>query len=441
MKTILTFLLVIKLHLSAAEIAVVSLAAGQAYHSAVQASIKNKKEYCLLHGYDFICCDYSLDPTRHPAWSKILVLLETLSKNYKWVFWTDSDSLIMNFSIRLEELIDEDYDFIICGDKNIIDLNELTVPGWKEMAIHVPNICTGEFLLKNSDWSRLFLQKCYGLKEFITHPWWEQAAMMDILAKDGTGECLSKTKIIPYRLLGSFPQGHSAGNTFVPVEYKEGDFIIHFAGTRNLNELQQLLTSYGKQTFYSKVQTLDDYLEIYGYHLPFYLDQSKFDEWLKELPSTISTILLIGFDSGHLAEKCLNHFTQSSLLAIDKQQHYYSSAAVEYCRRWFDKRFDFYQGKWDALPSGIHKKYDLIIINSTTSATDCLDDIKSCLGLVHSGTTLWITHCELPGTRNAVLKAAKQNLIEICKHQEFKNKDQKLTAFILAKRPKNQLLN
>lgn len=107
----LIFCLFITAYLAASEIAVVTLAVGEAYQDAVQLGIENKKAYCEKHGYDFFCGTEILDPERPIPWSKILFIKEILkNSSYRWIFWTDADSLIMNFDIPLESLIDDHYE-------------------------------------------------------------------------------------------------------------------------------------------------------------------------------------------------------------------------------------------------------------------------------------------------------------------------------------------
>ncbi len=111
------------ININAKDFAVVTMAIGKKYNKTVNSSIENKRKYCEKHGYDFICIKKSLDKNRPIPWSKIKLLSNIFkTKKYKWVFWTDADSLIMNFNIKLEELIDNNYDFIVSGDNNPVDI-------------------------------------------------------------------------------------------------------------------------------------------------------------------------------------------------------------------------------------------------------------------------------------------------------------------------------
>lgn len=60
----------------------------------------NKAAYAKRHGYQFIDASDVVDTSRPPSWSKILALKRHLRES-DWLFWTDADSLVTNFTIRL----------------------------------------------------------------------------------------------------------------------------------------------------------------------------------------------------------------------------------------------------------------------------------------------------------------------------------------------------
>ena len=116
MRCFVLFLLAFRIF--ASDIAVVTLADGENYKVVVAPSIENNRKYCEKWGYDFYYFDSSFDPSRHPAWSKILAVEKVMQENpqHKWIMWVDADTLIMNFSTPLEFFIDEKYNFIFAGD-------------------------------------------------------------------------------------------------------------------------------------------------------------------------------------------------------------------------------------------------------------------------------------------------------------------------------------
>lgn len=78
----------------------------EAYHKIGIYADLNKQAYCKKHNYDLFLYHKSLDPSRHPAWSKILAVEKHIG-DYKWLLWIDSDALIMNSNIKIESLIDQ----------------------------------------------------------------------------------------------------------------------------------------------------------------------------------------------------------------------------------------------------------------------------------------------------------------------------------------------
>ena len=122
------------------------------------ASGTNHRAYASRHGYGYLEVEdagqYSLDlPDRaghfaeHMGWSKVAILLELLSsqehKQYEWFFWSDADALFMNHEVSLGFLADlGQFDLVISGDFRGVN--------------------TGNFLLKNSDWSRRYMRNVWG---------------------------------------------------------------------------------------------------------------------------------------------------------------------------------------------------------------------------------------------------------------------------------------
>ncbi len=359
------------INLSASNIAVVTVAIGDEYQRIVSPSIENKREYCKKHGYDFFCLEHSLDPSRHPAWSKIKIIEEVLSTGiYEWIFWSDADALFMNFAVKLEELIDDKYDFILNRDEN--DLN------------------SGHFYLKNTDWSRNFLVEVYNQTQFIYIYGGNNSYYR--LLKDQ--QRMKKTKVIPSRLMNSYP-----------INYKDGDFIIHFASTRGWR-IFELLQEYASRVVDSKeMWSLDDYLKIYNFNLkPLhssvnegYMTEAQKGQFHNILNGykNINTILEVGFNAGHSAEIFLSHFPNASLTSVDINHHSYTPIGVEFFRRKFGAQYQFHEGDSKVVLPNLanmnpSRKYDFIYIDGDHSFQGCYTDIINCQKLATKDTILWV---------------------------------------------------
>lgn len=168
----------------------------------------NKRYYCRRHGYEFIPLDRTLDRSRPPQWSKILLLLEHLDR-FDWLFWSDADSLVMNPDLRLEDLVDEHpaADLIITRDRN--------------------GVGTGEFLVSNRNGTaRPFLQAVYDQVQFVMlKPLSDQAAMTRVIE---AGLAPVSVGYIPKRRLNADLR-----------DYRPGDFILHFYGQPGRDSLMR----------------------------------------------------------------------------------------------------------------------------------------------------------------------------------------------------------
>lgn len=196
-----------------------SMAIGVEYQRTVAPAIASKAEYCRKQGYPFHNLTYTLDPNRPIPWSKIL-LVEKLLEDCEtdWVFWSDADAIVMNKKIKLKRFVDENYDMIVGSDDNGIN--------------------TGQFLMRNCEWSKDFLKRVYAKTEYIHHGWWEQKAIMDLYANNP--EDKKHIKVLPQRDMNSYTPQHG------PIHgYQKGDFIIHFAGIRG-QDLINLIEKWSK---------------------------------------------------------------------------------------------------------------------------------------------------------------------------------------------------
>lgn len=213
------------------KICIATAAIGKKYQYLCAPGIRSKRRYAHKHGYDFVYHTASLDPSRPPAWSKIL-LVHKLLPHYDWVFWIDADTFIMNDQTRIETLIKGSYEFIGSSPNPAIPIN------------------TGSFLIKNTPLMSTFLTDIYSRTEYIHHCWWENAAFAAVLEKANPYQ-----KHIEWvhtkTMNSSHPEIRLHGNTTEEaLLYKKGDFILHLSGERNM-WLFMLMRKYGwKKPFF-----------------------------------------------------------------------------------------------------------------------------------------------------------------------------------------------
>jgi len=401
--------------ITASDIAVVSIAAGENYQQKVKLGIENNRYYCQQHGYDFIFSDQSEDTSRHIYWSKIALVLKTLQKpTYKWVVWIDADALIMNHGIPLEDLIDEKYNFIISRDSSGIN--------------------SGVFFIKNCDWSRDFLKSVYARTDCLKNANPEQDA---IKLQIQLPAYKAFTKIVPQRFFNSYEGNYYHRHT--NIAYQPGDFIVHFAGL-NLTlgfSLSDLCQKYASQVVNDrKLLTLDSYLSIYGYQPKpdgsgqnegFMTDAQKqqFCARLALMPE-ITTIAEIGLNAGHSANTFFHSCPNlTKLVSFDINHHKYTAIAAEYLARTYKNCFEFVAG--DSILTILHyakqfpsQKFDLIYIDGNHTFEYCYRDILNCKSIAHSGTIVWVDDYNFNTVSRAVQKLLHDGQIEINEiHRSF----------------------
>ena len=188
----------------------------------------NKAAYCCRHGYSWLPQTAGFVAARPIAWSKIYFLRQLLPQ-YDWLMWSDVDSLITNPAIALEHLVDQPADLLITRD-------------------HI-GVNSGSFLLRNTAWSRSFLdalwdlpsqpeyQSAYSLSS--DRMWENRAFMLQLRHPDSRRHA----RIIPQRQLNSY---HPALTPAGPASaHRPGDFVLHLPGMDNPTRLQ-ILSAYAR---------------------------------------------------------------------------------------------------------------------------------------------------------------------------------------------------
>jgi hypothetical protein len=167
-------------------------------------------EYAQKHGYDFISSMQKYDE-RPTSWHKI-PFLHNLSKSYDWVLWLDTDVLFVDFSYRLEEFIDENYDSVI---------------GWSHQ------IEPGVWFIKNSESMRELFDLTYKQEDCIYDGGWEQTGLKAVLkVRKDLDEKIKKISMDPINLDPNYinpPTIHPLARAPGIIKYWESTkpFIIH----------------------------------------------------------------------------------------------------------------------------------------------------------------------------------------------------------------------
>jgi hypothetical protein len=121
-------------------------------------------DYAERHGYDLHLRDALVAPERPAAWSK-LALLRELQADYDALLWLDADAIV------------------VAPDRDILD--DLPAGRFLGLVEHrydnerVPN--TGVMIFRTGPTARAFLDAAWSRTRFLHHPWWDQAAVADVL--------------------------------------------------------------------------------------------------------------------------------------------------------------------------------------------------------------------------------------------------------------------
>lgn len=223
----------------------------------------NLRSYCNLHGYDFIESTVTLDPNRPHAWSKIILLQQFIDK-YDWLVWIDTDAVVTNKDIYIEDIIDPNYDIIVSREDRFSNA-----------------ISTGIFLVKCSKWSKDFLEKWYKQEQFVNNFLWENAAFIHLHNSDPYIQ--SHTKIVGQKVLNSYPS-----------IFSQGDFIVHYIrhfGDRKPLTKMAYYGDYNHVHSRNEIPELLNKLGLFGYGIEIGVERGIYSEQILS-KSNISRLYL-----------------------------------------------------------------------------------------------------------------------------------------------------
>lgn len=181
-----------------------------------------KREYCNLHGYQF----HVLKETRYSpimGFNKIHYVLDLFNQrpDIEWLLFSECDAMITNMTIKIEDRIDNDYHFIVPVDRL--------------------NINSGNFLARNSEEGRAYLQMIVDLEEsYKDVAWAEQQVIIDTYP-----DLASIVKIVPQRYMNSYePQIYDYCDASRDImgnsgAWEPGDWIVHWPGTYKPARIQR----------------------------------------------------------------------------------------------------------------------------------------------------------------------------------------------------------
>jgi hypothetical protein len=198
----------------------------------------NKVQYAEKHGYAYLAKTedfYGFEP----GFEKIQFILDSFEAypDITWLWWTGTDSLVTNFTTRIEDKIAEverlgfpNVSVIMSSDFNF-DIN------------------CDSILIKNTDRARVWLQSIMdNMPKYASHQFKEQQCMLDIMEQYD-----DDVMIMPQHFMNSYEYKMYE---VAPWNYKEkvdvngergqwesGDWFVHWPGTQP-NERKKLVQEY-----------------------------------------------------------------------------------------------------------------------------------------------------------------------------------------------------
>lgn len=207
----------------------------------------NLKKYCDLHGYTFWPHKIEkIENDRAPQWQKIAVSIDILKSNdFDWLFFIDTDCLILNQSIKLESFIDEGISFIVPALNFEVDTPVRNSQG-------TDAVITSQYLVKNDETGIAILEDIWEAKEWpdcfpINHHDYEGRQARITLGKS---QFVDKVKVLNWREMNCFwfvndPHYTVAYRNINDYCWRPGDFIVHVTGYSKDERVRLLKTLNG----------------------------------------------------------------------------------------------------------------------------------------------------------------------------------------------------
>lgn len=198
----------------------------------------NIKKYCEMHGYH-LWIDRLEDNIREDkpmewqiSYRKLQAAKEILeNNNFKWLVYLDTDSLIMNSSIKLESFIDDNYSCLVLNHKISAMDNPIT------SIVGLNNVIISHFFVKNNKDGLNILDAWLeneGWPEDLPITEWDlEGRQMRILLNNP--KYTSKIKAIDESIFSRFWYSNNPFMVFnlkgfTDNLFRPGDFIVHVVG-------------------------------------------------------------------------------------------------------------------------------------------------------------------------------------------------------------------
>jgi hypothetical protein len=184
---------------------------------------ENKRKYCELHNYKYFEFDERVpkDLRHGPGWMKLPLIASVLKENpdVEWLFWIDSDAVIMNYRTRLESLID-DWAFIVVAQ----DCNGINV---------------GTFFIRNCQLALDFIADVW-TRGPQPGNWWTTSEQGQINYMGLMDKYRRGYSVVSNKKFNAYLHKCAPGVMYC-AQYEPGDFAVHLPGLDKKEEILKVL--------------------------------------------------------------------------------------------------------------------------------------------------------------------------------------------------------
>lgn len=182
--------------------------------------IDSHEAYCSKHGYAFFM-ETQEYVGRSAYWQKIFSLAMLMASALEgdtldWIFWTDTDTMILNDEIKLESFLPPSHEAWNSNDTDVHVLMSRDHRGWNN----------GAFLIRVHPWSLNYLIRSYTWPDYHAgFESFEQTAMARLYEE--FEDVRRHVVRVPMKWFNAYPSGRSV---YVATDQ---DLQVHFPGTTN----------------------------------------------------------------------------------------------------------------------------------------------------------------------------------------------------------------
>lgn len=192
--------------------------------------------YARMHDYAFYQYHDVMVPKYMVTWNKVRVLMDMLNRTkHEWVMWVDTDAVVTNRSVRVEDIITaaeslehhrspNDHSTLTNPRSTTLDLLLCDdIGGWE--------LNTGVMLWRNTQWSKDMLKKLWAMEHLPHMRGAEQGQLIELLRREDPTR--RRHHIFHQSVFNAHPKVHHDGLFMIHMMgFSEQDRVTTFKGIR-----------------------------------------------------------------------------------------------------------------------------------------------------------------------------------------------------------------